>query len=195
MNIDTKVKWLGGLLGLCVIAIAVESYYLWGVEKSSINKSIKADNGLTFSTTLPKLPNPWFGSWDPNGQLSQMQQQIDKLMGQMSTANSMFDQQRFGPATATLNISMKDEADMYKVVVDVPKGEKVEINTNLSGNKLTIDGEVKQTNERQSNNAREQSLSVSQFSQTMQFPEPVKDSGVKIQRNDNQIVITVPKVG
>ena len=195
MNINTKVKWLGGLLGICVIAIAVESYYLWDAEKYGPHKNGQADNGQIFSTTLPKVANPWSSGWDPNGQFKQMQQQMDKLMNQMSTASSLFDQQEFGMATATPKISMQEEADKYKVVVEVPKGQKVEINTDVSGNKLTIEGKVKQTNADQSNSAHEQSLSVSQFSQTMQFPEPVKDSDVKIQHNDNQIVITVPKVG
>ena len=192
MNINTKVKWLSGLLGICVIAIAVESYYLWSAEKSGHHKNLQADNVPAFSTTVP---NPWSRSWDPSEQFKQMQQQMDNLMNQMSTASSMFDQQELGMASATPKISTQDEADKYQVVVDVPRGQKVEINTNVSGNKLTIEGKVKQTNASQSNNTHEQSLSISQFSQTMQFPEPVKDSGVKIQRNDNQIIITVPKVG
>ena len=192
MNIDAKVKWLGGLLGVCAIAITVESYYLWGAEKSGLDKSMRVD--AAFSTALPKVPNSWSGGWDPTGQFQQMQQQMDKLMNQMSTASAMFDQQGFGIATASPQISMQDEAGAYKVVVAVPKGQKIEINTDLSGNTLTIDGKVNQTDERQSNSAREQSLSVSQFSQTLQFPKPVKDSGVKMLRNDNQIVITVPKV-
>lgn len=194
MNTSSKVKWLGGLVGVCVIALGVESYYLWHAEKSGSEQN-QANNALTFSAALPKDQNPWSGGWNPGAQFKQMQQQMNALMNQMSAANSMFSQQGFGASSASPRIAMQDEADKYKVIVDVPKGEKVEVNTHLSGNQLTVDGKVKQSSESQSNGSREQALAVSEFSQTMRFPEPVKDSGVKVTHNDNQIVITVPKVG
>ncbi len=195
MNTNTKVKWLGSLLGLCLIAIVFESYYLWRAEKSGLDNQAQLNNGAAFSTTLPNNAGSWPGNWDPSGQFKQMQQQMNRLMNQMSATSSMFSQQGFGISSASPNISMQDEADKYKVIVDVPKGENIDINTNLSGNQLTIDGKVKQTDQSQSNNDREQSLSISEFSQTVNFPEPVKDSGVKVKHDSDQIVITVPKVG
>jgi HSP20 family protein len=194
MNVSIRTKWLGSLLGLCVIAIVVESYFLWSAEKSGFNKT-PADKGQVFSAIAPKVSSPWFDDWDPNGQLKQMQQQMNRLMNQMSAASSAFTQQRFGPSQESPTISMHEEPDKYKVIVDVPKGENVQINTDVTGNQLTIDGKVRQTREGKSANADMQSLSISQFSQTMSFPEPVKDSDVKVTRNNNQIVITVPKIG
>ena len=197
MNTNSKINWLGGLLGICVIAIVVESYYLWNAHKAADHDKLQFVSGVSTSAATPpkNLNNPWADIWGPNSQFAQLQKQMNQLMNQMSTGNSIFSQQGFGLSSGSPKISMHENSDNYKVTVDVPKGQNIQINTDLSGNELTIDGKVKQSGGNQANGSGMQSLSVSQFSQTMYFPQPVNDSGMKIKRNDNQVVITVPKVG
>lgn len=190
MSTNTGIKWLGLVLGLCVIAIALESYYLW-----NLRHKVETQNNPTFSAAWPKNWNPWSDNWDPTGQIAQLQQQMNNLMNQMSPGHSIFSQQGFGLSPSSPQITMHDGSKQYKVVVQVPKGEDVEINTNLSDNRLTIHGKVRQSTKQQSGNALGQELAVSQFSQTMTLPDPVDESKMKVKQDDNQIVITVPKVG
>ena len=189
MSTNTKNKWLGALLGLCIVAIGIESYYLW-----SINKRVKTTDTQNLSASWPNTWNPWSDNRDPSGQFMQLQKQMNKMMSQMAPGNSIFSHQGFGLSPSSPKISMQDEADQYRVTVQVPKGEDVEVNTNLTGNQLTISGKVKQTQQKQTNSFHGQSLAVSQFSQTMDFPAPIDDSGVKVKHKHNEIVITVPKV-
>lgn len=190
MNTEKKTRWLGGLLILCVVAIAAESFFLWDLHKQE-----KMQAAQTFSASWPKNWNPWSDKWAPSGQFMQLQKQMNKLMSQMSPGNSIFSHQGFGLSPASPKITMQDEADQYKVIVQVPKGEDVQVNTNMTGNQLTINGKVKESKQQQANNFQGQSLAVSQFSQTMDFPAAIDESKVKIKHDDNRIVITVPKVG
>lgn len=185
----TKFTWLSVLLGVAMIVIATESYFLWDLDKD-----VKNVEKQELSAFWPHDNTPWLGFWDPGDQFMQMQKQMNRLMNQMSAGNPFFSQHSFGLSPSSPRITMKDESDKYKVEVKVPKGEDVEINTKLKYNQLTINGTVKQSGKNHSGSYSGQSLAISEFSQTMNFPDAIDDSGVKMKRDHNKIVITVPKI-
>ena len=199
MNADRKVRWLGILAGLCVIAVAVESYYLWDLQRE-----VKTESDSIFAMSLPNISlpktslrnqsTPWSDDWDIDKQFSQMQNQMDNMMRQMSRGHSIFSQHGFGLSPSSPKITMNEDADKYKVTVQVPEGEDVEINTDLTDNQLTISGKVRQQSSTDSSGAQRQSLAISQFSQSLSLPGPVDNAHMKEEDKGNQIVITIPKI-
>lgn len=189
MNTNAKLKWLGALLGVCIIAIATESYYLWDLDKQ-----IKHADDQNYAALWSKDNSPVADSWDPASQFIKMQQQMNQLMNQMSASNALLSQQTFGLPLSSPEITMKEDSDAYEVFVNVPKGEDVEINTDLNDNQLTVSGKVKQDEKHQSHGLLERSVVIGEFSQTMNFSNPIDESGVKTTRDHDRYVITVPKV-
>lgn len=194
MNTDTntqdksqsKIRWLGVLLGLCAITVVIETYYLW--DEGQQEKAAQA------AVVSVSMPDSWASVADPSGDFMRMQKQMNRMMSQLARDDSIFSLQGFGLSPASPRITLEDDTAQYKVVVNVPKGENVEVDTNLTGNQLTIDGKVSQTEKQQAGNTQGQSLAISQFSQTLSFPQQIDASQVKVTRDGNDVVITVPKL-
>jgi HSP20 family molecular chaperone IbpA len=63
------------------------------------------------------------------------------------------------------------------------------VNVKLDKGQLRLSG--KEQNEKKSANATSQSYA--KYQQTITLPGPVKDQGMKVDRKDSTIVVTVPK--
>lgn len=189
MNTSAKMKLLGGVLGVCVITIAVESYYLWEQDKN-----VSDQQEQTVNASWPDNMNPWPDNWDPTGQIAQLQKQMNEMMNQMSPGQSIFNHHGFAISQASPKITTHEDSDKYQVTIQVPKGDDVKVDTNISGNELTINGTVKQTEQQKDDDSEATSTSISQFSRSMTFADPVDDSKMQVERHDNEVMITVPKV-
>ena len=93
---------------------------------------------------------------------------------------------------------MEESAEAYTVVVSVPKGQEVELNTELSDKQLKISGQINNKTETKPNGLfggtqSFSALSSSRFSQTMNFPAEVDEAGVTINHGESEITIKIPK--
>lgn len=93
---------------------------------------------------------------------------------------------------------MEESAKEYTLVVSVPKGQEVELNTELSDKRLKIFGQVNNKTETKLNGLfgdiqSFNTLSSRRFSQTMTFPAEVNDAGVTINHGKSEITIKIPK--
>jgi HSP20 family molecular chaperone IbpA len=79
--------------------------------------------------------------------------------------------------------------------VKVPRGENLQLNTDLADNTLTISGKVESAarDDDASGQLIGQAESVSQFSQSITLDDPVDEAGMKVDRDGGDIVITIPK--
>lgn len=195
MNTETRFKWLSALLGLSVLAIILESYYLWDLDKQ-----LRAEQSEVVVASLPDNWTAWPDDWDPQGRFTQLQHQMNQLLSDMAPANSIFSHQGFGLSPSSPKITMADNSDDYTVTVLVPKGENVEVDTHVADNKLTINGKLTIKDDLKSGDPEKpdssvgQTLAISQFSQTMDFPVRIDESRVRIKHNQDDIVITLPKM-
>jgi len=196
MKLESKVTWLSVSLVVCAAMVGGLGWYTWNLHRQMdrLNAGAAPLSGSS-TAPVPKLDNfdPFAGAWDPDGQFAQMQKHMDELMQQMMPGNPMFSQHGFGLSSSSPEVRLDEDSDGYTVVVKVPKGEDVELNTTLDDNQLTISGEVKSTSGEDSGNVAGHAQSISQFSQTITLADPVDESGMHVNRKGEEIVITIPK--
>lgn len=196
MKPESKVTWLSVTVLACALVIGGLGYYSWSlhrqVEARSSNAAMPA---VSMMTPGQSGFDPFAGMWDPNGQFAQMRKHMDELMQQMMPGDPLFSQHGFGLSPSSPEVSLDEDSDGYTVVVKVPEGEDVELNTSLDDNRLTISGEVQSAAEDDdaAGNIVGRARSISQFSQTITLAEPVDESGLQVDRKGEEIVITIPK--
>jgi len=198
MKAETKVRWLGVSVVICLVLMGALGYHTWNLNQKVANLQAQAnpDIQVPFQQAPDPWPedwDPWTDDWDPSGQFSDLQKHMDKLMNSMMPGHSMFNSQGFGLSQSSPKISMDETGEKYTVVVTVPEGQDVEVNTELSDNTLKVYGKVKNTSENSAGDVFDRTLSTSQFTQSMVLPEPVDESGMTIDQEEKEIVITIPK--
>ena len=205
MQTDTKFKLLSLLVGLCLALVVGLGYYSWQLSQQ-LDEATSRAPATSAPYPLAPLPDPWpktwdpkLDNWDPSGRFSDLQQMMDDMLGTMSPGRSIFNNQGFGFSQSSPRITMEESANDYTVVVAVPQGQEVELNTELSGNQLKITGKVKNSQEEKANKlfggtSSYNTLSASRFSQTMTLPSDVDEAGMTIEHDDSEITIRIPKI-
>ena len=205
MQTDTKFKLLSLLVGLCLVLVGGLGYYSWQLSQQLDEATSQAPAAVP-SYPLSPLPDSWpktwdprLDNWDPSGRFSDLQRMMDEMLGNMSPGRSIFNNQGFGFSQSSPRITMEESTEDYTVVVTVPQGQEVELNTELSDNQLKITGKVKNSQEQKGNKlfggtGSYNTLSASQFSQTMTLPTDVDEAGMTIENDEAKITIRIPKV-
>jgi HSP20 family molecular chaperone IbpA len=195
METNTKIKLLSLIVGLCLLLTCGLGYYSWQLsqqlQKSSLTPSVQP-------SLFGDLPDPWAKDWDPSGHFSDLNKMIDDMMNNMSPDRSSFNNQSLGFSQSSPQIIMKESAEAYSVVVSVPKGQEVELNTELNDKRLKISGQVNNKSVTKPNDVFGGSqsfsaLSSSRFSQTMTFPVAIDQAGMTINHGESEITIKIPK--
>jgi HSP20 family molecular chaperone IbpA len=196
MTTQAKRAWIGFLFLACGIAIGALGYYALDLRQQV--------NQMQANTTTDQQPAmstaPLAQNWDPNGQFARMEKRMDDIMRQMMPNDPLlsqngFSQLGFGLSPASPEVTMDEDSDEYKVVVKVPEGENLQLNTDLADNTLTISGKVESSAQEDDPSGKllGKAESMSQFSQTITLNHPVDEAGMKIDRDGDDIVITIPK--
>ena len=129
-----------------------------------------------------------FGS-DPFARLQQMQSQMDQLFNNMNSSGG------FSAAFSQPDIAVEESDTEFRVVITLAEGSDVELSTALEDSTLSISAEIRTSQQDNRGGLQTNSTSVSQFSRAIELGEPVDAKGMKTERSEGEIVITVPKVG
>lgn len=134
------------------------------------------------------LSDPWeiFQSLNDPQNTSQPKNLFGRWFGQ-SEPNALFGASQKG-SSPKINFDETDKA--YVVTVNMPQGETVELNTNISGRIFTVSGKVIST----SSGNHSQFRSSRQFSQTLTLNSPVDEAKMTTEQDDQTIKITLPKL-
>lgn len=195
METNTKIKLLRLLVGLCLIIICGLGYHSWQLSKKIQASSQETVNPLPFSSML----DPWPKGWDTSGRFSDLHNMMNEMMNRLSPGSSVFNNQGFGFSQPSPRITMKESAEEFTVVVSVPQGQEVELNTELSDNLLNISGKINNKTEEKldqlfGNTQSFSTLSSSRFSQTMTLPAEIDETGMTITHGESEITIKIPKI-
>lgn len=203
METKSKITWLSVAVFGCLSVIAGLGYYTWDLHRQVAQ--LQAGTGTELSASvaqaqsrtpqpLPKAQNPFSGNLDPSRQFAEMQKRMDQMMKQIMPDDPLLNQNAFSmSSTDSPEVTMDESSDKYTVTVTLPKGENMNLNTELSDNTLTISGQVKTNSKDSSGNFVGQAQSTSEFSQSITLADPVTESGMKVDRKGQDIVITIPK--
>ncbi len=139
---------------------------------------------------------------DPFDQMDKMHDQMRKRMDQFfgrsfgnSFGNSAFDIDSFsGSSFTTNNIKInRYEDDKYKYIEIAGEGvNKDSLKIDISGGMISISGEIKQTQEDNNSGSMSRSSYISKFNQSFNVPEGVNEANVKIESEDNKLIIKFP---
>lgn len=139
---------------------------------------------------------------DPFDQIDKMHDQMRKRMDQFfgrsfgnSFGGSAFDIDPFlGSSFTTNNIKInRYEDDKYKYIEISGKGvDKESLKIDISGGMISISGEIKQIQEGNSSGSMSKSSYISKFNQSFNVPEGVDEANVKIESEDNKLIIKFP---
>lgn len=193
---------LGVLVVMCLIAISSLGYYTWTlsnelehVKKQPAMERGSSQNSQSNTSQFPWSDGfePWINDWHSSEQFTQLQKQLDKMMGSMLPSNSLFSNRVFALSPSSPKITITESAQEYTVVVAVPKGQDVELNTDLSGNTLKISGKISISSGNNNDSSVAQSVSTSTFSQSITLAEDIDESAMSIKRTDNKVVIKIAK--
>ena len=196
---NTTVRILGAALTLSLLVIDALSYKTWNLsnEVEELTETPPRSDFSPDSESRPQWPenfDPWSGNWDPTGQFTAARKRMDAMMQAMLPGNSIFSHHGFGLSPSSPKVSVIDEEDEYRIVVDMVSGQEVEVNTEMENGVLTISGKINSHSENSSGNVYGRSHATAQFSQSMTLPEPVDESAMKIDQRDDEIVIIIPKL-
>ncbi len=148
--------------------------------------------------SVDPLADPWAtiasDPFDVDKAFMQMQKHMDEMMSRMQPGRSIFSQHGFGFSNSVPIVNMTEKPDKYEVVVSVPQGQEVELNTEIENNRLIISGRTKNSSENNSADVYSKSVSSSQFSQSVTLEKPVDEAAMKTEKNGKELVITIPKV-
>lgn len=189
-DIDNSA-WKKGMIAVGFFAICGLGYYNWHLHNEV--QDLKQQISSPAANNMPAA-DPLFDPWSkqsPQDMFDAMRKQMDKMMNNF-TAQSVFPGQNAVQFSAEQpSIALNDDKDAYQVVIDIPKGAEVNLNTELNDHELTLQGSVKN----QVKNEHQQFSSVNQFTRSFYLADSVKQSDMKTTQSDNKIIITLPKVG
>ncbi len=145
---------------------------------------------------------------DPFAQMDkfhdQMRKRMDKAFGGSMLGgstlggslfgNSFFDSDAFGSLSSDGIKVEEHEDDDFKYVEVLADGiDKNSININITDGMISISGEIRKTEDNQSSGSRSMSSYVSSFNRSFNIPYGVIEENVKIDTNDNKVIIKFPK--
>lgn len=134
------------------------------------------------------LSDPWelFQSLNDLQNTKQPHSLFDRWFSQ-SDPNSLLSHSQKG-SSPTIDFDETDNA--YIVTVNMPQGERVELNTNISGRVFTVSGKVIST----SSDKNAKFHSSRQFSQTLTLQSPIDETKMTSEQDNQTITITLPKL-
>jgi len=210
---DTRTLLIAGLTTVLVITFAAFGWSHWRLsaelqalrgEETTANPALldkledmaeqqaRANAPMSlFDPAFDPFGPSVFGS-DPFARLQQMQSQMDQLFNNM---NSSFGFSGFSAAFSQPAIEVEESDTEFRVIITLAQGSEVELSTELEDSTLSISAQIRTTLQDNRGGLQTSSTSVSQFSRAIELGEPVDAQGMRTERSEGEIVITVPKVG
>jgi HSP20 family protein len=137
------------------------------------------------SQRLPERSRTGSDSLSPMSELGQLNERMRRMLEQ--TFGGMLDE----PAGWVPAVDIEELEDAYVVEAEVPGVKREDVNIDVTGNELTISGEIK-VRERKGV-IRRRTRRVGEFEFRVVLPNEVNPEGVDAKLNDGVLTVRVPK--
>jgi len=202
MNTTRKSAIMTSLICLAIgAAVGVAGMKL----KAGTPEPAKPATPATNQSLAPLFENPQFAGqgWDPSKEIRDMRTQMDRMQAQM---DKMFDQMsaqfRGEPQSGllpdnagySLSLNVENLKNRYVVRAFLPDTKLSDVNVKLENDRtlqVGVSNQQIQTSEKKNEAASVSELG--QYEQSIQLPSPVKPNGMKVVRNEHELLITLPK--
>ena len=178
-----------------IVTYFVTDYFRLKSQIGTTDNKLKA---ITRNNIVKPKNNSIPGFNDPFDQMDKMHDQMRKRMDQFfgkSFGNSAFDIDPFsGSSFTTNNIKInRYEDDQYKYIEIMGEGvSKDSLKVDISEGMISISGEIKQTQVENDSDSMSRSSYVSKFNQSFNVPKGVDEANVKIESENNKLIIKFP---
>ncbi len=129
--------------------------------------------------------HPEMHRWQPFAELGQLQERLSQLLDDLPGMN-MFSGDSF-----SLLADLEETEDSFVIEVDLPGIEKKDVSIELSGRRLSVEGERRERE--RTGVLRRQSRSVGRFHHEIMLPAEVDAEGVSADLDNGVLTIMVPK--
>lgn len=207
MSTEIKFKILITFSLICLIGLGAQTYYLFDLnQRLSPSKVVDSSIPDSIQKRLEEeiaKPDRIFGSRsnsDPFAHIQQMQNQMDQIFSSWGTDPFSGSQSIFQRGNASVDfqsqpeIEVSENQDAFVVTLLKQPDQDIEIVTEIEGNNLSLAGKLRSESRQTSGGSVFSSSSTSQFSRSIPFSEEVNALGMYTSHEDDQIVITVPKM-
>jgi HSP20 family protein len=137
------------------------------------------------SQLLPERSRTGSDGPSPLSELGQLNERMRRMLEQ--TFGGMLDE----PAGWIPAVDIEEQEDAYVVEAEVPGVKREDVNIEVSGNELTISGEIK-VREREGI-IRRRTRRVGEFEFRVVLPNEVKSEGIDAKLNDGVLTVRIPK--
>lgn len=201
MKLQDKFRYLAIASATCLLLLILQSIYLYRLD-SRLDKLQDHDplvSALGQDQADPVLsdpiPDPFLPDLnDPFTSLRQMQEQADRLFGSIAGINVPGIASVFSPAAGSPEIHVNETDKDFQIVVEVPKDSRVDLQTDVEDNTVHVAGTITQDTSSAARNLNSTFRSRSQFSRSIELPEPVNPLAIRTEQQGDEIVITLPKI-
>lgn len=167
-----------------------------GQQRGQGSQNIQPPAIDPFTGLSDPFADDWPGLLSPGSSFAEMQRRMDELMSSMTRGFPFFSQNDFGFGFMSAGpvVAMTEDDQAYLVSIQIPEGQNVELETELSNKTLIISGSVK-TEQEQAGVAgfNSRNMQESRFSQSMYLSEDIDEAAMTVVQNDDEILITIPK--
>ena len=137
------------------------------------------------SQLLPERSRTGSETVSPLSELGQLNERMRRMLEQ--TFGGMLDE----PAGWVPAVDIEELEDAYVVEAEVPGVKREDVNIEVSGNELTISGEIK-VREREGV-IRRRTRRVGEFESRVILPNEVNAEGIDAKLNDGVLTVRIPK--
>jgi HSP20 family protein len=137
------------------------------------------------SQLLPERSRTGSEGLSPMSELGQLNERMRRMLEQ--TFGGMLDE----PAGWVPAVDIEELEDAYVVEAEVPGVKREDVNIEVSGNELTISGEIK-VREREGI-IRRRTRQVGEFEFRVVLPNEVNPEGIDAKLNDGVLTVRIPK--
>ncbi|MDX6408507.1 MAG: hypothetical protein QOE13_1578 [Gaiellaceae bacterium] len=137
------------------------------------------------SQRLPERSRSGSNSLSPSSELGQLNERMRRMLEQ--TFGGMLDE----PAGWIPAVDIEELEDAYVVEAEVPGVRREDVNIEVTGNELTISGEIKERE--RVGIIRRRTRRVGEFEFRVVLPNEVNPEGVDANLNDGVLTVRIPK--
>ena len=185
------------LVGLLIGGTAVK--FTAGTAGRSLKTESPADALSKGQATQIPTPDTLFpgadDSWDPFREMRDLQMEMDRMFQRsISRFNSSPSMDPFKNDTGySLSLDARELKDRYEVRAFLPDAKASATNVKLEGNQLQVEVTERQGNTNQNTNAVVNESVFGHYTQVLELPGKLNVGGMKVERKDHELLITIPK--
>lgn len=131
--------------------------------------------------------------WDPFAEIDRMNAEMERMSSQFWQRSGMPQRQFFSNQMFLNKEQMTETKDGYQIKLDISGYDQDKVDIKAADRTLTISGEHKGEQTKESPNSKFESRSFGRFLNTMPLPEDADVSQMKTEKSGNQLIITLPK--